>query len=67
MDDGGTGVLTQGELALGSHLGIAQEGERYILVIVTGLGVAQDLGHLLIVSTAEKERHVAESGVGHCC
>ena len=67
MDDGGTGVLTQGELALGSHLGIAQEGECYILVIVAGLGVAENLGHLLVVSAAEEERHVAEGGVGHCC
>ena len=65
MDDGRTRVLTQGELALGRHLGIAQEGERYILVVVAGLGVAQDLRHLLVVGTAEEERHVAEGGVGH--
>ena len=65
MDDGRTRVLAQGELALGRHFGIAQEGERYILVVVAGLGVAENLRHLLVVGTAEEERHVAESGVGH--
>ena len=53
---------TPNELTLASHLGVAQECKCYILVVVTCLGVVQDLGYLLVVSAAQHERNIAE-----CC
>ena len=64
MDDGGTRVLAEGELSLAGHLGIAQEGECHVLVVVAGLGVGQDAGHLLVVLAAQQEVHVAEGLCG---
>ena len=65
MDNGCAGVLAKREFSLCCHLGIAQEGQSDILVILTCLRIAEDLGHLLVVGAAEKEAHIAESGVGH--
>ena len=65
MYNGRTRILTEGQLTLGSHLGITQEGKCHILVVVTGLRITQNLGHLFVVCTAQKERYVAESGIGH--
>ena len=65
VDDGGPRVLAERQLAFGRHFGIAQEGERYVFVVVRSLGVGKDFGHLLVVRTAKEKRHVAESGVGH--
>ena len=64
MDDSGAGVLAQGELTLGGHLGIAQEGQCHVLVVVAGLGVAQNLGDLLIVGAAQQKVHIAEGLLG---
>ena len=60
MDDGGASVLAEGQDALDSSLGIAQKLQRYILVILRRLGVAQDGSHLLVVLTAEGELYVVE-------
>ena len=65
VDDGRTGILAEGKQTLGGHFGIAQEGQCHVLVVVAGFGVAQNLGHLLVVRAAQHERHVAEGRVGH--
>ena len=65
MDDGRTGVLAERQQAFASHLGVAQEGQGYVLVVGAGFGVGENLGHLLVVRTSELERDVVEGGVGH--
>ena len=64
MDDSRTSVLAQRQLALHRSLGIAQEGESNILVVLARFGVVQDFSYLLVVSTAQHERHIAEACVG---
>ena len=63
--DSRTRVLTERQLPLASHLGIAQEGESHIFVVRTGFGVAQYLGYLLVVAAAEHKTHVVESLLRH--
>ena len=58
-------VLAEGQLALGGYLGVAQEGEGYVLVVVGSLGVGEDFSHLLVVGAAQEERHVAEGLANH--
>ena len=65
VDDGRAGVLAEGQHALAGHLGVAKERQGHVLVIVAGFGVVQNLGHLLVVRTAQHERHVAEGRVCH--
>ena len=60
-------VLAEREFALGCHFRIAQEGQGHILVVCGSLGITQDFGNLLIMGAAQKEAHIAESGVGHKC
>ena len=64
MDDGRARVLAEGQHALGGHLGIAQELQGHILVVLRGLGVAQNLCHLQVVLAAQHELHVVESLLG---
>ena len=65
VDNGCAGVLAKREFALCSDFSIAEESEGDILVVLACLRIAEDLGHLLVVGAAEKEAHIAESGVGH--
>ena len=60
VDDGGAGVLTEGQDATGCHLGIAQELQGHIFVVLRSLGVAEDGGHLQVVLTAQHELHIVE-------
>ena len=39
VHDGGAGVLAEGQLALGGHLGIAKHGQSHELVVLAGFGV----------------------------
>ena len=55
VDDGGTGVLAEGELALGSHLGIAEHCEGHELVVFARFRVMEDFGHHFVVLAAEHE------------
>ena len=55
VDNGCTGILAERELTLGGHLGVAQHGKRYELVVFTGLGIVEDFGHHLVVLPAEHE------------
>ena len=61
MDDGGTGVLAERQHALHGCLGIAEELQSHILVILRGLGIFQDGGHLLIVLATEHELTIVEA------
>ena len=60
VDDGRTGVLTEREDTLASHLGIAQELERHIFVVLARLWVAENLSHLQVMFAAQHELHVVE-------
>ena len=64
MNDGGAGVLTEGQDALAGCLGIAQELQCHILVVLRSLGVGQDFCHLLVVLAAQHELHVVECLLG---
>ena len=64
VNDGGAGVLAEGEHALGGCLGIAQELEGYIFVVFRGLGVVEDLSHLLVVLATQLEFHIVEGFLG---
>ncbi len=63
MNDGGAGVLAERQFALRGHLGVAQEAQSHVFVVVGSLWIAQDLGNLLVVSRSQKEVHIPESGV----
>ena len=61
MDDGRTRILTERQDAACSHLGVAQELQGHVLIVLRCLGVGQDLGHLQVMLTAEHELHIVES------
>ena len=61
MDDSRTGVLAERQDATGCHLGIAQELQSHILVVLRSLRVVQDGSHLQVVLTTQRELHIVES------
>ena len=65
VDNCRTRILAEGEQTLACHVGIAEEGQGDILVVVARLGIAQDLGDLLVVRAAQHEGNIAEGGVRH--
>ena len=67
MDDSRTCVLTERQDTLASHLGIAQELQGYIFIILRGLRVGQYLSHLLIMFATQHELHIVESLLGQEC
>ena len=67
MDDGGTGVLAERQHALGSRLGIAQELQGHVLVVLRCFGVVEDGCHLQVVFTAQHELYVVESLLSQQC
>ena len=60
MDDGRSCILAERQYSLASHLGVAQELQSHILVVLGCFRVGQNLGHLLIVLAAQHELHVME-------
>ena len=58
-------VLTQRQLPFASHLRVAQEGQRHILIVSTCLRVAQYLRHLLVMRTAKHKTHIVERLLRH--
>ena len=52
-----------GRIALGGDLGVLQEGERHVAVVLARLRVVQDRRHLLEVFGAEEEGGVAVRGL----
>ena len=63
VDDGGAGVLAEGQAAFSGDFGVAQEGEGNVAVVVGGFGVGEDGGYLLVVGAAQQEGDVAK-GLG---
>ena len=61
MDDGCTGILAERQDAFGRSLGVAQECQCHIAVIVRSLRIAEDGSYLLVVFAAQAELHVVES------
>ena len=61
MNDGGAGVLAERQDALAGRLGVAQELEGDVLVVLAGLGVLEDLCHLQVVLATQHEFHIVES------
>ena len=61
VDDGGAGVLAEGQNAFAGHVGIAQELQCHVLVVLRSLGVVEHLCHLQIVLAAQHELHIVES------
>ncbi len=64
VDDGRAGVLAEGKLSLGGHLGVAEHGEGDKLVVFGGFGVAKDFCHHGVVLAAEHERIVVGALAG---
>ena len=60
MDDGCACVLTEGEHALCGSLGIAEELQGHILVVLAALGIVQDGGHLKVMFATKHEFHIVE-------
>ena len=60
VDDGRTRVLAERQNAFGCRLCIAQELQGHVLVVLRGLGIFQDGGHLLIVLAAQHELTIVE-------
>ena len=52
VDDGGTSVLAERQLALACDFGVAQKGQRNVLVVGRSLGIVENLRHLLVVGAA---------------
>ena len=67
VDDGRARILANGELTLCCNFCIAQERQCHIFIVVRGLGIFQNLGHLGIVGGAEQESYIAESLIGQAC
>ena len=67
MDNGRTSVLAERQDALGSHLGVAQELQGNIFVVLRSFGVVQNLSHLLVMFAAQHELHVVEGLLGQQC
>ena len=65
VDDSRTGILTQRQFTLGSHFGITQESQCHIFVVFTSLRIVQNLGNLLVMTTTQEERNIAESRICH--
>ena len=61
MNDGSAGVLAERQNALTSGLGIAQELEGDIFVVLACIGVFQDLCDLQIVFATKHELYIMES------
>ena len=61
---GGAGVLADRQVELGGDLGVAQEGQGHALVVHGGLGVAEDLGDLLVVGRTQEEGDIAHGLIG---
>ena len=61
MYDGRTRVLAEGQDTLCRRLGIAQELQGNVLVVLRSLGVVEDGGYLLVVLTPQHELHVVEA------
>jgi hypothetical protein len=57
---GGARVLADGELAARRDLGVAQEGEGHALVVLRGVGIGEDLRHLLVVRGPQEEVALAQ-------
>ena len=64
VDDSSTSVLTERQDALAGHLGIAQELQGYILIVLRGLRIGKDLSHLLIVLATQHKLHIVECLLG---
>ncbi|CNV19433.1 Uncharacterised protein [Salmonella enterica subsp. enterica serovar Bovismorbificans] len=48
-NNGRTGILAGGQHALGRDIGVSQELQRDIFVVFTGLRIAQNIRHLLLM------------------
>ena len=60
MDDSGAGVLAERQDALGSSLGVAEELQSYVLVVLRCLRVRENLSHLQVVLATQHELYVVE-------
>ena len=67
MYNSSTCILTERQYALACCLGIAQELQCHILVVLRCFGVGKNLSHLLVMFTAQHELHVVESLLGKQC
>ena len=65
MYDGCAGVLAEGKDSLHSALGIAQELQGHVFVVLAGFRIVQDRSHLLIMGAAEHELAVMERLLRH--
>jgi hypothetical protein len=60
VDDSGAGVLAERQDALGSCLGVAEELQSYVLVVLRCLWVGENLSHLQVVLATEHELYIVE-------
>ena len=67
VDDGRTGVLAERKDTLHGSLGVAQELQGDVLVVVGSLGIVKYLCYLLVVGAAKHELAVMERLLGDKC
>ena len=64
MNDSGTRILAERQDALAGHLGITEELQSHILVVLRCLGISEDLGNLFVMLAAQHELHIVEGLLG---
>ena len=60
VDDGGAGILAEGEDALDRCLGIAEELQCHVFVVLRCLRILEDLCNLQVVFATQHELHIVE-------
>ena len=63
-DGGGAGVLAERQDAVGGDLGVLQHRQGDEAVVLGGLGIVEDRGHLLEVGGAQEEGDVVHRLLG---
>ncbi len=61
VDNRCTCILAEREDAFAGHLGIAEELQGHILIVLAGFWIGQDLSHLFVMLPAEHELYIVES------
>ena len=65
MDDGCTGVLAERKDSFHGSLGVTQELQSHVFVILGSLRIGEDSRNLLVMSPAEHELAIVETLLRH--
>ena len=61
MYDSCTGILAEGQHTLGCYIGITQELQCHILIVLTCFRVGKHFGHLQVMLTTQHELYIMET------